>query len=163
MTKSSAAGLKTIAIFEALKGVIVLLAAAGVISLVHKDAQAFVDEIVRQFHLNPASRYPRIFLDVIASLSNFRLWLLAAGASLYATLRFTEAYGLWHERAWGEWVGVISGSLYLPIEIYELMLGVTPIRLILLATNLLIVAFLGRTLYRNRQELARRAPLSNYG
>ena len=164
MMKSSAAGLKTIALFEAMKGVIVLLAAAGVISLVHEHAQAFAEDIVRQFHLNPASRYPRIFVDVIASLSSVRLWLLAVGASFYSTLRFVEAYGLWNERAWGEWVGVISGAFYLPIEIYELTRGVTPVRLILLLTNLLIVAYLARTLYRNRQELARRAPLSNsYG
>lgn len=149
--KSATAGLKTIALFEALKGALVLLAAAGLISLIHENAQALAEEAVRQFHFNPASRYPRIFLDAVAALSSTRLWLLAAGASSYASLRFVEAYGLWHERTWAEWFGVVSGSLYLPIEIYELMLGVTPVKIVLFATNVLIVVFLGRTLYRNRQ------------
>src|SRR5262249_19875869 len=111
-----------------------------------------IEEIVRQFHLNPASRYPRIFLDAIASLNSTRLWLLAAGASLYATIRFTEAYGLWHERAWAEWLGVVSGSLYLPIEIYELLIGFTTVKFVLLLINVVIVGYLGRTLYRNRQR-----------
>src|SRR5262245_29742840 len=153
MVRSETAGLKTIAILEALKGIVVLLAAAGVVSLVHEHAQAVFEEIVRQFHLNPASRYPRIFLDAISSLSSTKLWLLAAGASVYSTIRFAEAYGLWHARAWGEWLGVISGSLYLPIEIYELLIGVSPVKVVLLLTNLIIVGFLGRTLYQTRQRV----------
>ena len=137
--KTGRAGLKTIAIFEALKGSIVLLAAAGLISL---------EEIVRHFHLNPANRYPRIFLDAAASLTSGKLWLLAGGAFLYATIRFAEAYGLWNERAWAEWLGAISGGIYVPIEVFELMHGVSVLKVSLLLLNIGIVAFLGRTIYR---------------
>ena len=139
-----------IAIFEALKGSIILLAAGGLISLVHNDAQAAAEEIVENFHLNPASRYPHIFLDVVGSLSNAKLWLLAAGALLYAGIRFAEAYGLWHERTWAEWLGAVSGSLYVPIEIYELTRGISVLKASFLLVNLGIVAFLGRAIYRNR-------------
>jgi uncharacterized membrane protein (DUF2068 family) len=149
---SSTTGLKSIAIVEALKGVVVLLAAAGAVSLVHENAQVIADEIVRQFHLNPASRYPRIFLDAISSLNSTKMWLLAAGAFLYSGIRFIEAYGLWHERTWAEWFGVISGALYLPLEIYELFRGVTVIKLLLLGTNLLVVGILARAIQRNRQR-----------
>jgi uncharacterized membrane protein (DUF2068 family) len=149
---TNTAGLKTVAIFEALKGSVVLIAAIGVVSLVHESAQAVVEEIVRNFHLNPASRYPRIFLDAINSLNSTRLWLLAMGALLYASIRFIEAYGLWHELTWAEWLGAISGSLYLPIEIYELVLGVTVVKAVLFFGNLVIVAFLGRTLYLDRRN-----------
>ena len=147
--KTDRAGLKTIAIFEALKGSVILLAAAGLISLVHKDAQAAAEEIVRHFHLNPASRYPHIFLDAAASLSSGKLWFLAAGALLYSAIRFAESYGLWHERAWAEWLGAVSGSLYVPIEIYELMRGVSGLKVALLVLNVAIVAFLGRAIYRS--------------
>jgi hypothetical protein len=64
---TNTAALKTVAVFEALKGSAVLLAAIGVVSLVHEDAQAVIEDIVRNFHLNPASRYPRILLDAINS------------------------------------------------------------------------------------------------
>jgi len=149
---TNTAGLKTVAVFEALKGIAVLLAAIGIVSLVHEHAQAVVEEIVRNFHLNPASRYPRIFLDALNSLNSTRLWLLAAGAMLYASIRFVEAYGLWHELAWAEWFGVISGSIYLPIEIYELVLGVTVVKVALFLANLVIVGFLSRTIYLDRRR-----------
>jgi uncharacterized membrane protein (DUF2068 family) len=145
-------GLKTAAIFEALKGGAVLVAAIGLVSLVHENAQGVVDEIVRHSHLNPASRYPRVFLDAIHSLNSARLWLLATGALLYASIRFIEAYGLWHERTWAQWFGAISGSIYLPIEIYELLRGVTVVKVVLFVVNLGIVAFLGRTLYLDRRS-----------
>jgi uncharacterized membrane protein (DUF2068 family) len=150
--KSSATGLKTIAIVEALKGIVVLLAAAGAVSLVHENAQVIADEIVRHFHLNPASHYPRIFLDAVRSLNSSKLWMLAIGAFLYAVVRFIESYGLWHERPWAEWFGVVSGAIYLPAEIYELSLGFSVIKLALLATNLLVVGILARAIQRNRQR-----------
>src|SRR5678816_1590083 len=136
--KSSTTGLKSIAIVEALKGAVVLLAAAGAVSLVHENAQVIADEIVRTFHLNPASHYPRIFLDAVKSLNSSKLWLLAMGAFLYSGIRFIEAYGLWHERSWAEWFGVISGAIYLPVEVYELFLGFSFIKFALLSTNLLV-------------------------
>jgi uncharacterized membrane protein (DUF2068 family) len=148
--KSSATGLKTIAIIEALKGALVLVAAAGAVSLVHENAQAIADEIVRTFHLNPASHYPRIFLDAVSSLNSSKMWMLAMGAFVYSSLRFIEAYGLWHERTWAEWFGVISGGLYLPWEVYELFLGFSFVKLTLLVTNLLIVGILARAIQRNR-------------
>jgi hypothetical protein len=55
---------------------------------------------------------------------------------LYASIRFVEAYGLWHELAWSEWFGAISGSIYLPIEVYELVLGITAVKVILFLGNL---------------------------
>jgi uncharacterized membrane protein (DUF2068 family) len=150
--RSSTTGLKSIAIVEALKGAVVLLAAAGAVSLVHENAQVIADEIVRHFHLNPASHYPRIFLDAVKSLNSSRLWMLAIGACFYAAIRFIEAYGLWHERTWAEWFGVISGAIYLPVEIYELFLGFSFIKFALLATNLLVVGILARAIQRSRHR-----------
>jgi uncharacterized membrane protein (DUF2068 family) len=150
--KSSATGLRTIAIVEASKGAVVLFAAAGAISLIHENAQVIAEEIVRHFHLNPASHYPRIFLDAVSSLNSSKLWMLAVGAFLYSSMRFIEAYGLWHERAWAEWFGVVSGGVYLPVEVYELFLGFSVVKLTLLVTNLLVVGILVRAIQRNRQQ-----------
>ena len=147
---SSNTGLRTIAAVEALKGVVVLVGAAGIAGLVHENAQVLADEIVRHFHLNPASRYPRIFLELVHSLNSTRLWVLAAGAAIYASMRFIEAYGLWNARTWAEWLGVVSGAIYVPLEIYELSWGITFIKVALLAGNLLVVGYLARTLQHNR-------------
>jgi uncharacterized membrane protein (DUF2068 family) len=76
---------------------------------------------VVHLHLNPARHYPRVFIEAAGRLTDARLWLLAAGGFAYSLLRFAEAYGLWRERAWAEWIGIVSGGVYLPVEVYELV------------------------------------------
>ncbi len=122
-----ATGVRVVAVFEATKGVIVLLVGFGLLSVINQDAQQLAEEWVRHYHLNPASRYPLIFLEAVDRLSDVRLWLLALLAFGYAALRIAEAYGLWRRRRWAEWFAVASGGIYVPIEIYELFHGISKI------------------------------------
>ena len=70
------------------------------------------------------------------------LLTLAGGAAAYSTVRFVEAYGLWHCRVWAEWFALLSGMLYLPWEIYEIIDRPTPIRFGILIANLAIVIYM---------------------
>jgi len=63
-------------------------------------------------------------------------------AFVYSELRFAEAYGLWRARAWGEWVALISGAIYLPYEIRLLAHRVTVFHVSVLLINLAVVAFM---------------------
>lgn len=147
-------GLRAIAAMEAFKGALVLLAGFGLLALVHRDAQALAEALVGHLHLNPARGTPRIFLALAANLTNQRLWGLASLASAYAGLRFAEAYGLWHGRAWAEWLGAVSGAIYVPIEVYELVHGVSSLKLVTLAANLIVVAYLVWALLQRRRPAA---------
>ena len=147
-------GVRVIAAFEATKGLLILLAGLGLLSIVHEDVQQIAENIVGHFHLNPASRYPRIFLELADRLADVRLWALATMALAYAGLRLIEAYGLWHGRRWAEWLAVASGAIYVPVEIYELFSGVTPLKVGTLALNIAIVAYMGRTLWVARRGAA---------
>lgn len=137
-----------IAAFEAGKGFLVLLVGGGLLSLLHHDAQRVGEDVVRHFHLNPASRYPRIFLEMVEGLSSPRLWLLAGTAAAYATLRLLEAYGLWFGRRWAEWLAFASAGIYLPLEILELLGGLTWIKVCTFSLNLVIVAYVGAALWQ---------------
>jgi uncharacterized membrane protein (DUF2068 family) len=136
-----------VAVLEAAKGVLVLAVGFGLLALAHEHAQMIGERVVRHFYLNPASRYPRIFLDAASGVAGSHPGLLLLGAAVYATVRFIEAYGLWHERLWAAWFAVASGAIYVPVELWELLRGVTPIKIGLLAANVGIVLFLGRTLW----------------
>src|SRR4030095_7206655 len=129
---ASTKGLRTIAVVEATKGFLVLAAGLGLLGMMHHGAQHVAEKIVRQFHLNPASHYPRIFLDTAGHLHGSRVWWLAAAAGAYAALRFAEAFGLWYERRWAEWLTAITAALYIPIEIYALSSRVNGVKIILL-------------------------------
>ncbi len=143
-------GLRLVAAFEAAKGGIVLIVGLGLLRLLHKDAQAAAEHLVHHLRLNPASHYPRIFIDAVAKLDDARLWLLAAFALLYAVFRFVEAYGLWRMRRWAEWVALLSGGIYMPFELFELLQRVTWLRASALLANVLIVVYLGALLFSQK-------------
>ena len=102
--------LRTIALLEAAKGALVLLVGFGLLSLVHHDVQRAAEHLIAHTHLNPASRYPHIFIDVANQLTDTRLLLIAAGGGVYSLARFIEAYGLWYAKRWAQWFAAVSGG-----------------------------------------------------
>lgn len=134
--------LRPIAVFEAFKGAIVLVAGFGLLSFLGKDADDLAERIVHRMHLDPANHYPQIFIRAMAEVSDTRLWLMAGFAALYATVRFAEAYGLWRERRWAEWLAALSGAVYVPIELYELYHRANWYKFGALVLNLIVVAYM---------------------
>ena len=59
-----------VAYFEAFKGALVLIAATGLLTLIDKDLQAIAARLVEHTHLNPASKYPQIFIDAAGRLQD---------------------------------------------------------------------------------------------
>ncbi len=120
MGKSTRA-LRAVAIFEAAKGLLVLVVGFGLLVFDKSQWHHAGEKLVRLFHLNPAHEHPHVFKHLLASLDDSRLRLLACGALAYAVFRFVEAYGLWRARHWAEWLALISGAAYIPFEIYEVI------------------------------------------
>lgn len=144
-------GVRTIAVFEGAKGLLVLAASFGALTLLHRDLREMAEHIVHILGLNPSSRWPGIFLDAAQKATDANLLVLAAGAMVYSVVRLAEAYGLWRARAWAEWLGALSGGIYLPFEIYEIVQRVTPLRIGLFILNLVVVAYLSRLLWQRRR------------
>jgi len=148
---------RLIALFEAFKGVLVLLVGTGVIALRHKGVYDVALSLLEHAHLNPASRYPHIFLDAASDLQNTRLVVLAAGAACYSALRFVEAYGLLFARGWAEMLAALSGAIYLPFEIAGLLEHRTLLHAGMLLANLVVVAIMLYALVRKRRALQSKA------
>ena len=147
--------LRTIAVFEAVKGATALAASLGLLSLLHQDLHRLAVELIERFGLIPGEHYPAIILhyaDVLADANLRSLVLLAAG---YVVLRFCEAYGLWLQRAWGQWLGALSGALYVPFELRHLVHRPTVVSAMVLAINVLVVAYLAFELWRGRRNAKR--------
>jgi len=136
----------------------VLLAATGVLSFMHGDLHRAAAALIAHAHLNPAAKYPQIFLDAATRLQDSHLLLLAAGAALYSIVRFVEAWGLFFEKAWAEVLAAGSGGIYVPLELAELVRGPTWHGAVLLVLNLAVVAIMLHALYKRRghgEELRR--------
>lgn len=152
-------GLRGIALFEAGKGLLAVVLAIWLLSLLHKDLQDVAEHLLRFlhkiFHLNPDGRLARSIIRGARRVTPGNLHLWVGGTLAYTAIRFSEAAGLWLEKSWAEWFALISGALYVPIEVYELAHHPTPIKWVVFATNLLIVGYLAwllRDSHRRRKQ-----------
>jgi len=144
--------LKAVAAFEFLKGTVVLVMGVIALALVHRDVWLYAESLLALLHISTDRRSAQMFLDLADNVTDARLWAAARIAFAYALLRFTEAYGLWKERTWAEWVAFISGSLLLPLEIRELLRGITWLRSAFFVGNVAVVLYMLYIIISNRRE-----------
>jgi uncharacterized membrane protein (DUF2068 family) len=149
------ASLRSIALLEAAKGGLVLLAGFGIAAFAHDKAQHLAEQLVAHLHLNPAKTVPHIFLDLMQETASIRLWMLAGGAAMYALVRFLEAYGLWYGRRWAQQFAAVSGGIYIPFEIAELYATRSGLAVAALLLNIAIVALMLRELRQRRPARTR--------
>jgi uncharacterized membrane protein (DUF2068 family) len=138
--------LRSVALLEGAKGLLVLFATLALFRYIHADWQAMADRIVRHFHLDPTGKYPHILLTMAANITQPKILALGAGAIAYVAIRFAEAYGLWHNRRWAIILGIVSSGIYLPFEINELIARQSLLSALILTLNIvvIIVLWLGR-------------------
>ena len=140
--------LHAIATFEFIKGLAALAGVIGIVDLMHHDVRRLAIALIGHFGLNPVARYPSLLLhyaDLVPGANVHMLLLLASG---YILIRWLEAYGLWNDRVWGEWLGALSGGLYIPLEIAQLFHSRSVINSGVLAVNVSMVGFLLFQLWR---------------
>jgi len=138
--------LRFIAIFEGLKGVAAIASAFGLLSLVHHDIRHLASQMIGHFGLDPHQRYPQLLIqlaDFVATTPSSSILLIAF---LYAAVRICEATGIWLDKAWGEWLAALSGTIYIPLELLHLYKDPTLIALTVFAFNIAVVVFMARQL-----------------
>lgn len=128
--------------FEASKGVLVLAAGLGLLQLLKQNVAQAGRMLLIHVGLNPDKGYPQSIVKFLAQVNDGNIILVAFLATCYAFIRFFEAYGLWRQRTWAKWLGIISGSIYLPFEFVELYKSYTHFKLAFTVANILVVAYL---------------------
>jgi uncharacterized membrane protein (DUF2068 family) len=139
-------GLRGVSLFEAGKGALAVLAGMWVLTLRHKDMREVAERLLVILHkvlrINPDRRFFQSLLRSVGGLTPGSLRLIALLIFLYAAIRFVEAGGLWLEKEWAEWFALISGAIYTPIAVYELVRHPTGFKWTFLILNLMIVIYL---------------------
>jgi len=133
-------GLHYVATFEAFKGVLVLAVGLGLLDLVHADLQILGADAITHLGLNPG--HSKVLLHALKGITQGGVVLASAGAVAYSLLRFVEAYGLWHQKSWGTWVGILSCGLYLPFEFYGIYHKFGWIKVSITTFNVLLLLYL---------------------
>ncbi|HET8710327.1 MAG TPA: DUF2127 domain-containing protein [Spongiibacteraceae bacterium] len=143
--------IQAIAALEACKGLLALAAASGLLLLVHRDLHELAVHLVEHLHLNPAAKYPRIFIDAATHLDQPKLVIIALGAVVYSLARLIEAYGLLREAAWAELFAAVSAAIYVPFEAVELVERFSWLSVGALALNIAVVVVMIQALRERRQ------------
>ena len=156
-------GLAVIAVFKVVKGVLLLLVGLGLLKLVHAEIATLFSLLIEGLHLNADSRLIHALVLKIDALQPSSV-LLAGLVSLgYAGMLLVEGIGLWLEFTWAAYLTVVSTSLLLPFELYEVIEQVSVLRIGVLLLNLAIVAYLVSQLRRHtlRSRTSRPTPHTN--
>lgn len=150
MKPAASRSIKAVAIYEIVKGIAALLAAMA-LWLWHKDLDSWLSGAVAlwrdHFGRLLITQVDSLVANAILASQNWRLFLL--GILGYASLRFIEAYGLWTDRTWAYWFSVLGYGVFIPLELYYLI--VSPIdwfKILIFILNIVIVIVVYRNMKR---------------
>jgi len=142
MTKQHHTGIVLIAGLKVLKGLLLLIVGLGLLKLVHADIAALFAHLLEALHLNADSRILHSLVLKVEALQPHSVLMMSLVSLAYATLLLIEGVGLWFEFSWAAYLTVISTSLLLPFELYEVIERITAVRIGVLLLNLVIVLYL---------------------
>jgi uncharacterized membrane protein (DUF2068 family) len=130
--------------FKAFKAI--TLTALGIALLVTRHADP-VDVLMRlavATHLPLTSRVFQRLLLLVGNLTITKETALALTAFGYATLMGAEGVALYLRKTWARGFTIIATSSLIPLEIYEIIRELRPIRVLILLANIAIVVYLWR-------------------
>jgi uncharacterized membrane protein (DUF2068 family) len=137
-------GLRTVAILEAAKGVLVMLVAFGFAEIIHLhiDLEDTAQNLLAFLQIDPDRRISHALMHAAGRMMDANLLTVLSIALMYSSLRFIESYGLWRQRVWAEWLAIVSGAIYLPLEIYNLVRRPNGVHWVILLINVAIVVYI---------------------
>lgn len=81
-------------------------------------------------------------LEHVFALKSTTLYAVAVAAAAYAVLEGVEAIGLWYQKRWAEYLTFIATLVFIPYEVYELVHGLSPFKLVAFLLNVAIALYL---------------------
>ena len=140
-------GVAIIGAFKLLKAVVLIAAGLGALDVLH-GGQA--RELVGWAQLAPGSRILQKAAARVSGLTERQLEAAAFATFAYAAIFVVEGAGLIARKRWAEWLTVIVTASFIPVEIYELAKHGGAGKILTLAINVAIVAYLAVRLRKRR-------------
>ena len=130
--------------FKAFKTLTLAVLGITLLTARHSDPVDVVIRLALAIHLPLTSRFLERALRFAANLTVSRETALAFTAFGYAALMGTEGVGLYLRKRWSRWFTIGATSSLIPIEVYEIIRELHPLRVMVLVVNVAVVAYLIR-------------------
>jgi uncharacterized membrane protein (DUF2068 family) len=144
--------LRAIAIFEMLKGLLVLIVGLGVLDFVSADLQDRAASIIATFQLNPARLMPKVFLESASHLSETSFQILFGGALLFVVIHLVLGLGLWRGKTWAPWVTMAILVFFFPFDGSEIWVRPTTARVTMGILNFVTASYLAWKIQRVKNQ-----------
>lgn len=141
-------GLVAIVVYKAF--VALLLAITAIILLLalknYQNLVAFSESYVLEGKL----AIIELLLDKVINVKKSTLGLSGIAAGIYAVVTAIEAVGLWYQKAWAEILVIGLVGISIPPEIFELVRGVTLLKLLVFLVNIAVLWYLLKNFFKHR-------------
>jgi uncharacterized membrane protein (DUF2068 family) len=124
------------------EAVFFFLVGMGAIHFVHRDLGDAAQRLATRLRFDLDGRIVSWVIDHLDAITSHRLKQIGIATFLYAGLRVTEGVGLVLEKTWAEYLTVAVTISFLPWELYEIFRRPDWLRICLLLTNLVVLAYL---------------------
>jgi uncharacterized membrane protein (DUF2068 family) len=162
MGKKTERGVKVVALIEASKGIFTLIICLSLFSLVGTNIQNLIIDAARHLNVDTNSYYFLLLVKYASKITTDNIYAVIGLGFVYALIRFVEFFGLWKGYVWTEWFALISGSIYLPFELYESYQHTNVISIGVLLINLLIVGYMFTVIKNKRKNTELEIDSPNY-
>jgi uncharacterized membrane protein (DUF2068 family) len=125
-----------------LKALALVAVGIGAIRLLHKDLETTAMHWIQVLRVDPENHYVHSLLIKIFRVTPKQLKELSIGTFFYAALFATEGVGLLMRKRWAEYFTIVTTSLFIPLEAFEMARHFTAGKLVVTTVNVLIVAYL---------------------
>jgi uncharacterized membrane protein (DUF2068 family) len=95
-----------------------------------------------QIHFNVQDSSTIHAIQKVLNAKPSTLNLIAIALLLYGALQVVEGIGLWSLKRWGEYVAVVATTLFIPLEIYEVIEKASWLKIAALVVNVAAVLYL---------------------
>jgi uncharacterized membrane protein (DUF2068 family) len=144
--------LALIAAFKFVKSALLVALGVGLFELRHPDAIARFGAWLGTLPIAAGHELVDRAIGRLLGMNSHEITVFDGIAFAYAALYAVEGFGLWRNARWAEYLTAIATSLFVPVELWEVIARFTPIRLVALAINVAIVVYLVFLLRNGRRR-----------
>ncbi|MFN6463691.1 MAG: DUF2127 domain-containing protein [Nostoc sp. DedVER02] len=135
-------GLVAIVLYKSLAALLLMVTSIALLLTLknYQTLEVFSDNYV----LEGKSMIIDWVLKKVINLNPRTLAFSGIATGIYAIITTIEAVGLWYEKRWAHILVLVLVGISIPAEIYELIRGISPVKILVFLLNIAVFSYLLR-------------------